>query len=333
MSETTMEPEAQDASGDDLRSILSEEFSRGADPAPEPAEQTDTRPRDERGRFTSGERQEHAPEPSAVPTEHSAEPEPLAAPQSWAELQDEWANLPRKAQEMAIAREEAARKQAEEWEPTKAEFQALKQVLEPHATKYRMQGISDAQAVQMLLAAADALDRQPRQALAHLARNYGLTLNDILTPDQQQTQQPGQPQQAPVDVEQLIERRLAARDQQLAQQQTIAAIDAFAADPKHPYFAQVRTAMGALMQAGTAKDMETAYAMACRADETVWTKMEAERQRQEAAKKAEDAKATAAKARAAGVSVRNSSIGSASPPTASRGSVREDLQAAWADLR
>jgi hypothetical protein len=104
-------------------------------------------------------------------------------------------------------------------------------------------------------------------------------------------------------------------------------IAAFAADPKHSHFPTVRQAMGALMQAGIANDMATAYEMACRAHPDIYaktTKAEAEAQ----AKAAASARAqAAAQAKAKAVSVRGSPSvnGFATVPD----SLRDTIAAAW----
>ena len=85
--------------------------------------------------------------------------------------------------------------------------------------------------------------------------------------------------------------------------------------------------MGALMQAGVAKDMETAYEMACRAHPEVWKAIQTA-EAETKAKAEQDARAkAAAAAKAKAVSVR----GSVPVPGAPKGpqTIKGMLEAAW----
>src|SRR5690606_25855896 len=100
------------------------------------------------------------------------------------------------------------------------------------------------------------------------------------------------------------------RQQQEAQQQVRSQIEAFRTatdekgNPKHIYFDNVWGLMVPLLQTRQAQNLEQAYEMACHAHPEVRTAIFAERQRQDEAKRLEEARrkaADAARATAANV--------------------------------
>jgi hypothetical protein len=98
-----------------------------------------------------------------------------------------------------------------------------------------------------------------------------------------------------------IEQRFQTQEQQREQQALNSQLAEFAADPNHSHFEAVRGYMGALIQAGHAPDLKSAYEQAVWANPATRASVLAQ---QQAAQRAEaDQKAKAAK-KAASVNVR-----------------------------
>jgi galactokinase len=165
-------------------------------------------------------------------------------------------------------------------------------------------------------------------------RQYGVDLTQFAA--RQQAQAPAQPQtndpaMAAVlaEVQQLkqfitTQQNQAVEAENARVQESIAA---FASDPKHPHFPTVRTMMGALMQAGTAKDLDTAYEMACRAHPEVFKAIQQTEAETKAKAEAQERAKAAASAKTKAVSVRGAvpAPGARTPPATLRGL----LEAAW----
>lgn len=283
----------------DLRSVLSAAFDEVAGAA-EPEAAAEAPQRDERGRFASTNAEE-APAEQEKPDGQEAAPEAGTA-------------LP--------AEQHPLERLAKEYEPY-----------------YASAGLNPEQATRMLFQAHKAILQDPAAGIRNLATQYNVDLRQFAQPAQRP-----QPMQAPTAAPQpgdpalaSVQRELAELKQFLSSQQQQAqaneqaqveqSISQFAADPKHSHFPTVRTAMGALMQAGLAKDMSAAYEMACRAHPDVWKAIQtADADAKAKADAAERAKA-AAGARAKAVSVR----GAVPMPgaTAKPMDRRSQLEAAW----
>jgi len=161
-------------------------------------------------------------------------------------------------------------------------LEAIAKEYEPY---YASAGLGSEQATRMLFQAHKALLTDPVAGIRNLATQYGVDLRQFAPQPRPETP-PAQTQAAPSDPALAsVQRELAELKQFLSSQQQRAVeaenatveqtIQAFASDPKHPHFPAVRTAMGALMQAGIAKDLDTAYEMACRAHPEVWKSIQA----------------------------------------------------------
>ncbi len=275
---------------------------------------------------------------SAAWEQHSAEAQPEAeGPQ-----RDERGRFTRAQAEEAPQEEEpASEEQAPTAEAPRTEVPAqpvspVAEVLETYKPFYAARGIAPEQAVRSLFEAQKVLEERPVEAIQILARQYGVDLTKFAPQPQQQVPAPAaQPQ--PNDPVTALQRQVDELTQFIVSQQqkaqeaesaTVAeSIQSFASDPKHPHFPAVRTAMGALMQAGVAKDMETAYEMACRAHPEVWKAIQTA-EAETKAKAEQDARAkAAAAAKAKAVSVR----GSVPVPGAPKGpqTIKGMLEAAW----
>lgn len=286
------EPEASPA--DDLRAAIAaayDEHSGEAEPeAPEPAE------RDAQGRFVGKEG-----EPETVAETSEAEPEKL-------ESQPET--------------------------PAPAAPDPVATVLDRYKPLYAARGIAPDQALTGLFEAQKVLEERPYEAIQVLARQYGVDLAKFAAPPAQ-TQQAAHVTSDPNLNAALQEMRQIKAELEAQKQQTVEAenarvhqsIAAFEADPKHSHFPTVRRAMGALMQAGIANDLPTAYEMACRAHPEVHQAIQAAEAEKRAKSETEAKRKAAAEAKGKAVSVR----GSAPTPgfRSTPDSIRDSLLAAW----
>lgn len=213
----------------------------------------------------------------------------------------------------------------------------------PYEAAFRAEGVSAPQYVANVLNIAYQLRTADpftkAQTLAGLAQQFGVDLK-LLAPSQD-----GQPQNPELAAlkqqyselhqnftrqqqEQQRARQEAERREQEQIQQTI---QSFASDPAHRFFHEVAPVMGALMTSGQAATMKEAYEMAVHARPDIRTQLQAEENAKResdrlAAQKAEEAKRK-------GKSVRGGPGGSMPAPANPNASVREDLEAAFAEAR
>lgn len=287
-------PETPDASpADDLRAALGAAYDEhiGGDTA-----------RDEQGRFAAHERDTNAvADHEAAPRDEQTDPAPVAEapaiePPATLSADDlsRWATLPRNAQEWIAQREAKAAESARALEPVQG-------VLKQYEPLYAARGISAPQALASLFEAQRMLETRPAEAIAVLARQYGVAL----------PQAEANPSQPNDQIAQLVahvrslEAKIAEREQvaERSAAQTIEqTIREFAAKPEHRHFPAVRTYMGALMQADPSLDLARAYEMACKAHPDVSKALAAEAEKAanaERAKRAEEAKRKAVSVRGA----------------------------------
>jgi hypothetical protein len=326
------------------------EPSAPTQPASEPAEgaqaeaPSDGRVRDEHGRFAKTAETGQAPQSETAPPAATEPPQaettriPASLP---AAIKAKFSTLEPDVRDAFVKLEASVQTAKAEWGPKGERLNRLDEVLSPRQEKFRLSGIDEVTAVQTLFAAQDLLERSPIEGLQYLARSYGVDLGRLAGQTSGQPQgQPDlaqHPALAPLfskvqTLEQTIQQsRQAEEARQIAEAQ--ATVDAFANDPKHLYFENVRQEVGRLLSTGAANDLAQAYEMA------VWASPEI-RPLLLQAQEAERLKATAAaapqakvmQARAAGVSVTGSRSGVMPPALGSTGNVEDDVRAAAASL-
>lgn len=293
---------------DDLRSALGDAWDEvsGGD--------TD---RDERGRFANPD----APaEPEAATTEPEAPAEaaPAVPPPATLGADDlsRWATLPRDAQEFIAQREAKAHEAVSALEP-------VQRVLKQYEPLYAARGIPAPQAMASLFQAQHMLETRPHEAIAVLARQYGVALP---TGDGANLANGDQFAALMQEVQQLratVQER-EVRDAQASTAAIETTIKEFATNPEHRHFPVVRSYMGALMQADPSLDMGRAYEMACRAHPEVSKALSADAEKAERAKRSQAAN----EARSKAVSVRGGA-----PPVNGAGrvpdSIRGVIESAW----
>lgn len=183
-----------------------------------------------------------------------------------------------------------------------------------------------------ILAGSDMATKRPREFIAWLAQRAGINLAEFAGGSPGQTQQPQSGAGVTPDIHPQFAQELTQLRNQvqgfLQQQQTAqtdqlqSQIQAFASDAAHPYFNDVRSEMGALMNAGRAKTMQEAYDMA------VWAHPEVRKSLLDDQRKrdAEEAQVKAEAARRAAGSLTGSPAGATVPQGKSnRQSLRETV--------
>lgn len=319
-----------------------------AAPAPAPAAETqaqaDQRARDEAGRFA---KQATPATPTPELKTPSGAPEPgatqtIAPPSSWtAAAKAEFSKLPPIIQQEVLKREGDIEAGKAQWQTKAERFNALDSILAPRRERLQLAGMSEVQAVQALFAAQDMLERQPREAIAYLARQYGVDLRSYgqggpgtMQPAQQPAIHPAF-QQVFNEIN-TLKGALAQQQQQsatqAAQSQHVQTITQFQADPKNIYFENVRPQMAELLRSKQAPDLQTAYDMATWASPEIRPLLLRAQQDQAAAEAQAAARAKATAARhASGSVVGSPTPGSSAAASQPAESIRDELARAFAD--
>ena len=279
-----------------------EQNMHAQDKAPISDEEKAARIRDEKGKFAAADKGAPTPEPAAnteaAPVTVSPEIQRLGFRKEEAEA---FAAAPEALKAAILRRSDEMFKGIEQYKKSHEYAVTMDKAIQPYMNTIRALNISPDQAISGLLEADNILrNGQPQQKsayLAQLAQNYGIDLQSVAAlPPQAQpdpalshlTQQVNQLQQH------LKNQELQSQKQQ--QDQLNSQITAFASDPNHSHFENVKGHMAALLQAGQAKDLADAYEQAIYANPTtraaVLAKQQADAQA-EASKKAQAAKSAA----------------------------------------
>lgn len=251
--------------------------------------------------------------------------ESIRPPASWsAQAKAKFATLDPEVQREVLRREKEVdagfRKRADELK----RYEPLESVIAPYRSKWAASGVDEATAVKQLLAASDWLEKDPNQAIAYLARQYGVNFTGQ---PQAQPAMPGPAHQGQPNPEmEALKQELSSLKQSMQEreQSTLQSqIEAFANDPANLYFENVRGDMAVLIDSGKAKDLAEAYEMAC------WMRPDIRPLLQTPQVKADPAKdrEKAAKAKAAGSSV-TGSPSAAGAPSKSNGTIEDDIRLA-----
>ena len=325
----------------------------GQQPAAEPAQAAEQSPpadrgdgRDDKGRFAPTKPVEEKPRNTLTLKPKAPEPAKAAQPTTETPLkpgeQPKAADVPPPIQWKGAAKvdwnrlppgvKDEIRQTFDAMQVERQEIAPLKEMIDANRQFLVNEAGSVAEGFRQLVTfaqAANTVDGTVR-LVHHLLQRRGLDPRAVF--GGQPAQQGGNLQQTPdlaSFVTQTVQRALQPyqaqvehREQQVLQSQ----VEAFAADPKHPYFQDVRQYMGTLMKAGLAKDMEDAYGQAVRAHPVIWPQIEAVKAEEAAkARTGEVARAQAAqRASLTGAPLQGAILA----PGASDGSIRGDLMAA-----
>lgn len=350
---------------DDLHADLAAAFDPPADtgaadvttPAADASvAQQEGRARDEQGRFAPKpeeaakplDGQQTASEaggklPAQVAATDAAKTSPadtgaLRPPPGWSiAAKAAFAALPKDVQEAVVNRE----KEVDAGFAKLTGYKDLDKVIEPHLGKFTMAGVTPAAAIQNLLNAQAVLDRDPVNGIAWLARSYGVDLRQFAQPQANGQQQGHQPNPLAQYLNPLVQEIQALKGHITTQQQqaadyqrstALSEIQAFAADPKHVYFENLKDDMAARIQSGMAKDLPDAYEQACWSNPQIRAALISEQQAAAQAEAQRKAAEVAAKARQAGGSIAGAPVpGSASLGAAPPDSIEATIAAAWTE--
>ena len=279
-------------------------------------------------------------EEAAAPAVEEEATEPVVearpAPQSWAKDKHEaWAKMPVEAQDYYIQREQQMLAGLEQYKEHSTFGKQLRDVFTPYKALLQAQGVDEAKAAQYMLNAHYRLSSgSPQERAAYfatLADSYKIDLGML-------PQAAGQTEIDPTvralqekvgSLEQSLTRQQQA-EMTAAQQKVVADVQAFAADPKHPYFDECSDDIVAFVQAGST--LEAAYEKAVYANPVTRAKeiarLQAESEatlREKAGKSAQIAK------KATSTNVRSRDTQKA--PTEPKGTMRDTMLEALEEIK
>ena len=333
----------------DIKEALSAAFDEQVE-SPAESQQTEAAPqeaaenesavesnRDERGRFTAkadAEPAAPAAEPAAQPTEPPPAPtrNPFSSwkPEAQQALLKAERGEPLNAEELKLLRVEAERRESDffkgigEFKSHADRARQYDQVIAPYKQTLEQLGVDAPTAISALLRADHTLRTADPKTKAvyfqQLAREYGIDLNQQIDPIEAQTFTLQQQMAALREQQQMWQNQIQAQEQR----KVVSEIEAFKAQA--PHLDAVRDEMALLLETGRADSLQDAY------DKAVWMRPDIRQSLIEQQKAQAAQQAQAQRAKAAQVSVKGSSpaAGGVQP---TKGSLREQLEAAFNDIR
>jgi hypothetical protein len=225
-----------------------------------------------------------------------------------------------------------------------AGMEQLDQMLAPRREAWALQGMGEAQALNLLFSLSDFAGRDPGAFIQYIAEQNGVDLEALVI-----GQEPVDPKYSALEqqVQQLqTERQQEAQQrQQAAHEQTVQSVAAFATEkgpdgqPLRPYFAELGAEVLPFISAVKAQNpnmpqnevLQNAYERACWGSPTVRAKMQAAANAEAEAERLRTGVDKAARARNASVSVAPGAPTSApTPPNDSSRSLRDTIRASMA---
>ena len=286
--------------------------------------------RDDSGKFATKE-----PEATTEAVEPKPEaPEAPAAPQSWGQsVKGEWSKLPEAVRSEILKRENDIHQAMTRHDGDLRLGREMKDVITPYMAQIQAEGGTAATAVSSLLNTAHILrtgsDEQKRNVILTTAKQFGVDLGvaeeEYVDPTIQQLKREIE-QLKQVANPQAMESILRER---LESDKVKSEIDAFASDSANVHFQTVRPLMVAMLNAGQAKDLKEAYDMACMANPTIRSTLEAARTAEQQAKRKQEVEA---KKRAASSITGSPAVTSNSKVNNQKSSPSDDIRAVWEEL-
>lgn len=285
---------------------------------------TETKTRDGKGKFVKKDTPPGAKE--VVHEEKEIEP-----PKSWADdKKAKFKELPPDVREYILQREDDVHKQFTKQDEERLFGKQLRDVITPYMPIITSEGGNPAVAVQSLLNTAYLLRtgtaQQKTQLLQQIAKQYDIDVNAVVQPQQQVDPYIKQIEDRLAQFEQKVTQQTSLQERQ-EYDKHISEVNAFAANPEHKYFEQVKPQMAPLLASNQAKDLQEAYDMACWANPAIRSTLIEAQDAERAAKRKEEMEAK----RRAAVSVTGSpakTSGNALPQRDLREELREQLRSA-----
>lgn len=335
---------------------LHAELSQAFEASETPEEKPETNPISEAARTLASARRKAAEkaaeavektETPEVKPEQEVKPETpetevLEAPAHWAQADRElFAKQTPEVKQWMLARHKAMEgdytRRVNELVPAKKLRESLDQVFAPYREVMARDGVDEITAIKQLVAAHDYLQRDPQNAIAWLAKSYGI---DLSQPGGGENAQPSpelvQMRQQYAQMQSQLNSILSAQEK-AKQQEHLAQVEQFAQEkdsqgkPLRPHFEEVATDMSFLLRAaresGQTLSLQDAYDRAVFANPDTRAKVLAAQEAERKAKEVEERERKAREAKKAGFDVRGT--GAAEPLAARTNSIREDLVAAF----
>ena len=200
--------------------------------------------------------------------ENSAEVQETGAPKTWTkEALAEWASVPSRVRQEIQKREEDFLRGITKYKEGADLGSRYDSVVEPFRPILAAENIDPVQLFQSFASNHYLLSRGTEEQKLSLAENlitgYGINFQALID-------RIGNRVTAPIDPEiESLKQQIAQLNQaqasqqtaakQSAEQQVSAAVDAFAADPAHPYFDELSDDIAKLLSSGIAADLQDAY--------------------------------------------------------------------------
>lgn len=279
---------------------------------------------------------EEVPADSPTPEiSEPVEPAPIQtrqAPKSWQkDYHGYWEKIDPKAQEYIELREKQMLDGLEQYKGDSGFGKQMREVLTPYKAMLQAQNIDEPRAVQYLLNAhyklTNSSPEDKKQYFSTLAKQYGIQLEGV------QEQQIDPQFKELKDSVETLRQSLTAREQASlteARERAAKDVQAFASDPKHPYFDEVADDIVAMINAG--KTLEDAYEKAVWANPVTRQKEMARIQTESQAQLQTKAKLEAEKARKA-TSVNVNSRDTRRTPTEPKGTMEDTMRATLQEIR
>jgi len=261
----------------------------------ETAEQREARLRDERGRFVAQQ--------ATTEAGQQVDKQRPQRPSSWKkDYWEHWDKLDPNLAEYIAQREREYQTGVSTYKSEADRAKALDNAIAPYAPLLQANGLAPEQWVSQLgqlhYTLAAGTPQQKRELLTRLAQEFQVPLGE-----QQQQETNPEIEHLRRQLDQVSGQVRTWFTEQERAMQTAAAQEIARFRNEAPHLDEVRQHMVGLLQSGLASDLKSAYDMACRLDENVWSSI------QEAKRAQEAAKAHAARAKASVVSVRTSTPG------------------------
>lgn len=207
-------------------------------------------------------------EETPKPEETSTEVQSVGAPKTWSkEALQEWATLPPRAQQEILKREEDFLKGITMYKDKAEVGDRYDSVVAPFKTVLQAENIDPVQLFQSFASNHYLLSRgteaQKLELAANMIQGYGIDFNKLIGFVGDRMIEPADPRVSALEQEiATLKQGQASRQQQEAaqvQQRLATEVDAFAADPAHPYFNELVDDIAQLFEKGQAENLQEAY--------------------------------------------------------------------------